>query len=109
MQYFPVSYGSKVVLREAHQSTVRGSGNTSSGVFFIGGEVVRFVWQRMAEGRPRFPQPALEASGAASDSELELELQLAKLPAHLLVPVASGIDARLKRSGIGDIRNGNCA
>ena len=41
---------------------------------------------------------ALEASGAASDSELEL--QLAKLPAHLLGPVSSGMEARLKRLGV---------
>lgn len=41
---------------------------------------------------------ALEASGAASDAELSL--QLAKIPAHLLVPVSSGINARLKGLGI---------
>ena len=41
---------------------------------------------------------ALEASGAPSDPELEL--QIAKLPDHLRSPVSSGIYARLPRLGI---------
>jgi hypothetical protein len=42
---------------------------------------------------------ALEASGGASDAELEF--QLARLPEHLREPVASGVDARLRKLGIG--------
>ena len=42
---------------------------------------------------------ALEAWGHAFGPELEL--QLAKLPPHLLEPVSSGIDTRLNRLGIG--------
>jgi hypothetical protein len=42
---------------------------------------------------------ALEASGCASDPELEF--QLAKLPAHLREPVSSGVEARRKKLGIG--------
>jgi hypothetical protein len=38
---------------------------------------------------------ALEASGQTP--EAECQLQLRKLPAHLLGPVSSGIDARLRR------------
>jgi hypothetical protein len=41
---------------------------------------------------------ALEASVVASGPELEV--QLSKLPPHLLGPVAAGIDARLSRLGI---------
>ncbi len=41
---------------------------------------------------------ALEASGGAS--EPELELQLRKLPPHLLEPVSAGIGARLGGLGI---------
>lgn len=41
---------------------------------------------------------ALEASGAASGPELELQLR--KLLPRLLEPVSSGIDARLSRLGI---------
>lgn len=42
---------------------------------------------------------ALEASGGSPDAELEL--QLAKLPDHLRDPVSSGVNARLKKLGIG--------
>jgi hypothetical protein len=41
---------------------------------------------------------ALEASGDASNAELDL--QLAILPAHLLAPVSAGVNARLSRLGI---------
>ena len=41
---------------------------------------------------------ALEASGCASDSELEF--QLAKLPEHLREPVSSGVEVRLQKLGI---------
>lgn len=41
---------------------------------------------------------ALEAAG--EESRPELELQLRKLPSHLLEPVSSGIDARWKRLGL---------
>ena len=41
---------------------------------------------------------ALEVSGRASGPELELQLR--KLPPHLVEPVASGIDARLHRLGV---------
>ena len=44
---------------------------------------------------------ALEASGSASD--LELKLQLARLPDHLREPVSSGINLRLKKLGIGKL------
>jgi Xaa-Pro aminopeptidase len=41
---------------------------------------------------------ALEAAGASSDAELDL--QLAKLPDHLRSPVSAGIYARLPRFGV---------
>ena len=41
---------------------------------------------------------ALEAAGTTSGAELQA--QLAKLPAHLLEQVASGVDARMRRLGI---------
>ena len=41
---------------------------------------------------------ALEASGCASESELEL--QLAKLPDALREPISSGVNIRLKKLGI---------
>jgi predicted transglutaminase-like cysteine proteinase len=41
---------------------------------------------------------ALEANGTPSGPELEV--QLAKLPAHLLDQVASGIEARIRKLGI---------
>jgi hypothetical protein len=46
-----------------------------------------------------YAMKALEASGKSS--RIEMKVRLAKLPAHLRKPVASGISWRMKKLGIG--------
>ena len=67
MPDFPVLCRSRVVLREAHQSTVRGSGNTSSGEYLSSvarssGSFGSAAWPGSATAR-RLGQLAVSGAG----------------------------------------------